>query len=119
MSKELVDAIVRSRGMLDWPDNWDGEGSKRYLLATWDRAIHFLYDNSEVIAAPPIISPAAEGSIDLHWKLPHATLLINIPEDTSEAATFYGDNDMDQLVKGNLNTSGDNQWLMLWLMSRS
>jgi hypothetical protein len=122
-SDRLLDAITKSRKMLDWADDWDGEGSVGYSEATWNRARDFILHNASrlwriclVIISTPRISPGPDGSIDIHWKTGESELLINIPVDLSEPATYYGDNKAGQIVKGNLDTQANNQWLLMWLM---
>ncbi len=36
---DLEDAIQRSHGMLDLPDDWDDDGGSRISAATWARGI--------------------------------------------------------------------------------
>jgi hypothetical protein len=62
------------------------------------------------------IVPVQDGSIDLHWKLPHRELLINISPTDDKWATYYGDNRLGwNTVEGKLDIQAPNQWLFVWL----
>jgi hypothetical protein len=121
--KHIWDAIEQSRNILGLQDNWDGEDTSAYRASTWERATEFLQKNllsmyltfSNRVDVPRIL-PGPNGSIDLHWKTSHHELLINIPEDPNEPANFYGDNQLDQSVKGTIDTSKNHEWLLMWLM---
>ena len=64
----------------------------------------------------PRIGPGPEGSIDLHWKQPSWELLVNIPADANEMATFYGDNYGVQKIRGTLDPQKFNLGIAAWLM---
>jgi hypothetical protein len=127
--KHILEAIELSKYILTFEDDWDDDGSPAYKFATWGRAAAFLHRSAlqmlkdyHVILDAPKILPGPAGSIDLHWKTSRRELLINIPEILDEPANFYGDDSTsnehppNQTVKGILNTSKDNQWLLMWLM---
>ena len=116
-------AIQQSKRIIEWEDNWDSEGSPAYSEATWRRATDLLrrsvlsvWQSSGLIVDVPRIAPGPDGSIDIHWRNGNRKLLINIPTDANGYATFYGEKGPDNTVEGNLNTSSDNQWLLMWLM---
>jgi hypothetical protein len=120
---EIEEAIEESRSLLELEDVWDGEGSPGYTGDTWNRAIEFLKDNTRrlrdilgVRISAPGISPGPNGSIDLHWKTVSRELLINIPTDPDQPAGYYGDDMGKNRIKGTLDTSGRNEWLLMWLM---
>jgi hypothetical protein len=127
--KHISERIEQSRDILNLEDDWDDEGSPAYKTSTWERATTFLrrtalrlWKEYHLILDAPKILPGPAGSIDLHWKTAQRELLINIPEVLDEPANFYGDNSTSrehppsQMVKGSLDTSKDNQWLLMWLM---
>jgi len=64
----------------------------------------------------PKIQPGPEASIDLHWKMERFELLVNIPNDPSKPATFYGDDYGDLCIRGNLNPSAPIPGLVVWLL---
>lgn len=121
--RHIIEAISKSKKILALEDDWDDAGSPAYKHATWNRAKDFLiasahsvWISAQIRVDAPKILPGPDGSIDIHWKSAQKELLINIPEDVSESARYYGDNKTGQIVKGNLNISVDNRWLMMWLM---
>jgi hypothetical protein len=120
---QILREIEKSQHLLELEHDWDGEGSPGYEKQTWDRATTFLSHNIillwqlyHVCVDVPRISPGPDGSIDIHWKSKSPELLINIPSDLSEPADYYGDNKLGQIVKGVLDTSVKNLWLLMWLM---
>lgn len=119
---DLMAAINKSRMMLEWEDDWDGEGSPAYSEETWLRATGFLQQNAEELwrkigfaVAAPKVGPGPNGSIDLHWRTGEYELLLNIPTDSSAQAEFYGDNNRGEVVKGSLDIASSALWLFLWL----
>lgn len=119
---DLNAAIEASREMLQWPDDWDGEGSPRYEVSTWERAVAFLRGSAErlsqecgLVADVPRIQPGPNGSIDLHWLTAERELLINFPADPSEPIEFYGDGPPNNMVKGRLPDATPKCWLLRWL----
>ncbi len=118
--------IERSREILSWEDDWDGEGSPGYAQATWDRAIAFvicnamrLYSLQGVRVVAPDVWPGPDGSIDIRWQNKGRDLLINVPVEEGEPATFHGDDNDNNVVKGHLNLSARNDWLLMWLMEQA
>lgn len=119
----ILREIERSRNILQLGEDWDGEGSPGYEADTWKRATTFLREAAlalwvvhHIRLDTPSISPGPDGSIDIHWKSGERELLINIPANNTEPGTFYGDNKVGQIVKGALDISSDNLWLLMWLM---
>jgi hypothetical protein len=123
LSAELSIAIENSRAILDLENDWDGEGGVGYSETTWLRATDFLRENAlrlwqmkGVWPAVPFIEPGPNGSIDLHWRTSKRELLINIPSDPNQPAGYYGDNFASETIKGKLDISENNEWIMVWLM---
>jgi hypothetical protein len=119
----LSKVIEKSRWMLDLRDNWDDEGSPAYTEKTWKRAMTFLLKNAvalwqekQLLINAPAVHNGPEGSIDIYWETPSKKLLINVPSDDSEPVKFYGYDTRGNEVKGTLNLSETNQWLILWQM---
>jgi hypothetical protein len=120
--QDLMTEVNRSRRMLEWDDNWDGDGSPAYDEATLARAADFLMRSSIALWADfrlnspvPEIAPGPDGSLDLDWQTANRELLVNIPADLDKPATFYGDDKVNTKLKGILDTSADNVWLLMWL----
>ncbi len=108
--------------ILDLKDNWDGEGAKGYRAETWGRAVEFVknlsyqtWKRTQKILPTPDILPGPDGSIDVHWKTPKMDLLLNVPEDESEPATFSCDDYKENSSKGTFNLKQMNQVLLFWV----
>jgi hypothetical protein len=119
---EIKQAIQASKSILDLEDDWDGEGSIAYSEATWKRATDFvwknamaLWDSCECMVSAPRITPGPSGSIDLYWETDSHELLVNIPAAEDQPATYYGERQAGEVLKGSLIPSSRNQWLMMWL----
>jgi len=91
----IFNSIQRSKYILELEENWDSEGAKSYKKSTWIKAIHFLVNYSKEIfesigkiIEPPRITHGPDGSIDILWKNTNYRLLINIPADTDNIASF-------------------------------
>ena len=121
---EIVSAIEASREILAMGHDYDGGGSVGYSETTWDRATEFLkrsafalriHHDTEIQA--PRILHGPDGGIDFHWKTNSHELLINIPADPREPADFYGDSGPNNTIKGKLDTSAQNEWILMWLTS--
>lgn len=127
--EDIQGAIQEAQTILELKDDWDGEGSLGYAASTLKRASEFVLDNalelwrSQRLHAPaPVIGPGPDGSIDIHWQLATRTLLINVPADINKPATFYGsdrtnrDKPARNIIEGYVDTSAQNQWLLMWMM---
>ncbi len=117
----LLVVLGQSRTMLDWEDDFDGEGSPAYKEETWTCARDFLEDNMtriwkehKVVIDVPRIRPGPDGSIDIQWHNDKRHLLLNIPEDVTEPATYYGKSAFGH-VEGSFTVPWNAQWLMMWL----
>jgi hypothetical protein len=104
---EVIAAVEKSKYMLDYQPDWDGEGSVGYDVATWTRASRFLvryaqwvFDVFGKVIPQPSVLHGPQGSIDIYWRNPEFHLLINVPADATKLATFYGDNYKSQSVEG-------------------
>jgi hypothetical protein len=121
--KEIDQLIESSRKMLELEEDWDAEGASPIAESTWHRAVEFLRRNTSILwnryslrVENPSMTPVADGSIDLHWKLAGRELLINIPASEDEWADYYGDNKQGgNIVKGTLHAEAANHWLFVWL----
>lgn len=118
----VIRALENSMRILDLKDDWDGDGSCGYSRVTWERMRQFLLDNSRQLwlitgkpTPAPSISPAQEGSIDILWRAQGRMLLVNVPADLEQPASYYGESGQGDTVNGNVPTAGDNHWLLLWL----
>ena len=110
---------------MEWPDNWDGEGSPRYDDATWNRAATFVRDNAirlwedegKLMEAPDI-QPGALGRIVIEWSVGDRELIVVIPASAKEQAEFYGHDDERTItIKGELNTASPQSPRLLGLIA--
>jgi hypothetical protein len=125
-SAPLEAEIGSAKQLVKLGDNWDGEGSPGYEQATIDRAASFLrlqfswlWSKCGIEAPAPRIAPGPDGSIDLLWKRQEWRLLINVPADPSEAASYYGDDFGSQKTNGHLETGSHSVGIAPWLMRDS
>jgi hypothetical protein len=123
LDPSISEAIESSRRILSLEDNWDEEGSIAYRESTWTRATHFIQNVtvnhwriSKSWVIPPRILPGPEGSIDIHWRTPGKELLINVPADEDISAGYYGSGNTKDTIKGKLDTSLPNLWILAWLL---
>jgi hypothetical protein len=77
---------------------------------TWQRATRILIDHAlsvweriKVVIRPPIISAGPDGSVDLYWTAAPYGLLVNVPADPKQPATYFGD---DATSPDSTHTSG-------------
>jgi len=121
-SPQIERAIKMSEFILGLPENWDEEGSPKYLRETWNAATQFvrktaLLYKKEVgkwINAPKI-TPGPDGSIDVRWKNSKRSILVNFPANSITPADFYGSDKQIDVIKGTLNLSSQNHWILQWL----
>ncbi len=118
--KDIEDTIAK---ILNLQENWDGEGGKCYNKETLYRAAEFvkklsfaLWRKTQKLITPPKILPGPDGSIDVHWKSPKFDLLVNIPENPDESASFASDDYEKNTVKGTFDQKKINPALFYWLI---
>lgn len=123
ISVRIADAVESSRRILELPENWDEEGSPAYAYQTWERAAQFVVQTaiaqrkkSGVWVDPPKITPGPDGSIDVRWKVPYRSALINFPAAETEPIQFFGSDGEIESIRGTLDLSTPNQWILMWLM---
>lgn len=121
LDHELRAEIDRAKQMLEIVESEDEE-YPIVSLGALSRAIEFLKAQSTkfrktlgVSAPVPNIGPGPEGSVDLHWKRESWELLVNIPADAKQLATFYGDDFGAQKIKGSFDPKTSNNGIIMWL----
>lgn len=120
--EHIIGAIESSRNILNLEYDWDGDGSPGYTRSVWERAEQFLMlqarwaqETLGIVIDAPRILPAADGTIDLHWKTDSYELLLNIPMEPDEPAHFYGDNKYGNMpIKGTCDVSKPDRKLISW-----
>ena len=107
LAGSLLEALERSKKILDLPEDWDDAGNRTFLFETWERMRQLLvthaalvWQRTGLIIPVPRIMPGPEGSIDLHWKTSRRELLLNVPEDAAKAATYYCDDFGQEEITG-------------------
>lgn len=119
---EVESAIQAARAMLDWGDDWDGEGSPGYSEETWQRAGDFLmrstrelWHRHQGVVPMPEIEPGPNGSLDFHWQMEDREMLLNLPAEQDALLDFYGDSSAGEVIKGRAHASTVGPWLLAWL----
>ncbi len=120
--RDLVLEVKQSKRLLELQENWDGEGSAGYAVETLKHAVSFVRNTLTVTRSirrvpVPEILPADEGSIDVYWKTDTYELLVNIPADVTELATFYGDDFGRLTIEGTFDPTKTNLGIITWLTS--
>jgi hypothetical protein len=94
-----------------------------YSQKTLDRASAFLkvhmswsWNASGTLAPIPAIGPGPNGSVDLYWTTSRRKLLVNIPASEDASATFYGDDNHRQKIKGSFDANDLSLAVIAWLM---
>ena len=98
-------------------------GGKRYCKETLYRATEFvkklsfyLWRQTQKLISSPNIFPGPDGSIDICCKNSKFDLLVNIPENPNEIATFSSDDYEKKTVKGTFDQKKINPVLFYWLI---
>jgi hypothetical protein len=109
--------------ILELDNDWDDEGAAKYDPRTWQRAVglvrlltalHLQIHGVELL--PSSIAPAGKGSIDLYWSAKNGTLLISVPCDPQQNATYYGQNTSgDNTISGFISTSQKRPDIAAWI----
>jgi hypothetical protein len=122
ISVRIAEAVESSRRILDLANDWDEEGSPAYAHDTWKRATQFVLQSAigyrksiGVWVSPPKITPGPDGSIDVRWKTSERSVLINFPASDGESVQFFGSDRDTESIRGTLDLSLPNQWILMWL----
>jgi hypothetical protein len=117
-------AFKEAEKILEWEDNWDGEGSPKYERETLDYARNWLITFSVNNKLPEDLNVWAgpDGSIDISWHIDgdpityaqrKLDLLINVePTANKHVISWYGDTPFSE-VKGE--STDNDYWLFQWL----
>ncbi|MBI4659486.1 MAG: hypothetical protein HY735_11655 [Verrucomicrobia bacterium] len=94
----ISDAIERSRAVVNRPQDPSDELGLTCSQETWRRAIRTLtahalsvWQKARVVIRSPVISAGPDGSVDLYWTAAPYGLLLNVPANPKQPATYYGD----------------------------
>lgn len=95
----LRPTLAAARKILALEPDFDGYGTVPFSRETWQRSYKFLRgmlvqlrEGSDVDLEPPMVSVGENASVEFYWSTPTFELLITIPEDVKERASFLGRN---------------------------
>lgn len=120
---QIGEAIEASRALLELGDDWDGQGTPGFSLEVWRRTVglvvalaHDLRGKRELVVDDVQILPGEDGGLAIDWRTAKRELLITVPKNSGEEASFYGDDGVGgHKVKGTLDPSASNRWIAEWL----
>jgi hypothetical protein len=124
IARALSTAETETQLLLQLADNWDDEGAVRisektraYVIEIFRSVLASIsYDLLPQVLEPKI-TPLSSGSVDLYWKTPTFTLLINIPANDGEHAEFYGSNlGTGYDLRGRIRMDDPNLRFLNWLV---
>lgn len=94
----ISDAIENSKAIFNRLPDPSDDLALTCSQETWRRATKILTDHAlsvwekaKAVIRPPVISAGPDGSVDLYWTATPYGLLLNVPADPAQAATYYGD----------------------------
>jgi len=120
---DIANAIEESKYLLEIEADFDDEGSQGCQFSTWEKAINFLVKYSQwalksfnYIIERPKIYDGPDSSVDILWKTESYRLLINFPQETTQPASFYGDDRAMNKIKGTFDPQKNNLGLLMFLL---
>lgn len=94
----ISDAIENSKAIFSRPPDPSDDLALTCSQETWWRAIKILTDHAlavwekaKAVIRSPVISAGPDGSVDLYWTAKPYGLLLNVPADPTQPATYFGD----------------------------
>jgi hypothetical protein len=94
----IADAIENSRVIFNRQPDPSDDLALACSQETWQRATKILIDHAlaiwekaKVAIRPPAISAGPDGSVDLYWTAAPYGLLLNVPADPQQPATYFWD----------------------------
>lgn len=122
---DLCEEIARAEAIFEQAEEVEEEDAPLYSRETLHRASAFLKAQSAqafrmygAFAPVPNIGIGPNGSVDLHWKKKVWELLVNIPGDNRELATYYGDDYGEQKISGSFYQTTFDYGIVMWLMRK-
>lgn len=120
VARRLEDSL----SILELEDDWDDAGSPGYSRSTWERAATLVVDAVRGYRRAghrgmpiPQLNPGPDGSIDIAWERGSRRLLVNVPEEPANVATFFG-RDLErpgEVLRGETDPATGARWLLHWL----
>ena len=94
----ISDAIENSKIIFNCTPDPSDDLALACSHETWRRAIKILTDHTlsvweqtKLVIRPPVISAGPDGSVDLYWTAAPYGLLLNVPANPEQPATYFGD----------------------------
>jgi hypothetical protein len=94
----ISEVIRRSEMIANRPQDPSDDLGLTCSPKTWQRATRILtahalsvWQNAKAVIRPPVISAGPDGSVDLYWAAAPYGLLLNVPVDPKQPATYFGD----------------------------
>lgn len=116
MQKNIKSVIEEAKIILEYTNDWDGDGSEATDLETFNRACNFLlsitkkiFDVYDVDILHPYISLLRDGSVFLQWQ----SLLIIFYKGKNEA-NYFGSDIKGIEFKGNILNNEIDETLVNW-----
>jgi hypothetical protein len=90
LGDEYLGLVAETRGFAQLPNDWDGEGAITPTRASLGNTLRLLESLCETLPdlPAPDMGPCANGSVDLYWKEPEFTLLMNVHDSDF---SWYGE----------------------------
>lgn len=114
--------LAEASGMLELPEDWDGESAKsidEHTFMAARLASEVIAKRLDLVSQPfqadLSISPGADGSVSLHWSTGSRELLL-VVHDGGGPADFYGDDrTAGESLKGTTRLVPPPDWIACWL----
>ena len=98
----IAEAIENSKAVCTRQPGRDEDSGLVCSEETWKRATKILlnhglaiWEKAKVVIRSPTISAGPDGSVDLYWTAAPYGLLLNVPGDPQQPATYFGDDAMN------------------------
>ncbi len=119
----IRDAINESKSLLELKEDWDEDGAVAIDPIIYYKAVETLTEYSinvfnvyNVAIDSPYISAGRDGSINMEWNKPNATLLLTILNSPNFNLHYYGDDgNNNTVIKGIINEPSINEDLSHWM----
>lgn len=117
-------ALDKAESLTQLANNWDDQGGTAYATEHVAKVTGFLSEIAKSVFIEkgvhlpvPRINPGPQDSIDVQWKEPGKTLLLNIPADPEKLCTFFGATSGGEKaeIRGVLDMRHLNSWIAEWL----
>ncbi len=121
----LQAALDGAYRLTELQDDWDDAGGTAYSKQHVDKVVNFLTNIAKSVPSDkgsyfpvPRINPGPGDSIDVQWKESGKNLLLNIPADSEQLSTFYGETSGGEKaeIRGILDIRYLNSWIADWLL---